>query len=205
MNKLALRFVSFFATLFVTATAFAQDAATNAEDVGAAKAIAAGLAIGIAAFGGSLGQGRAAAAALEGIARNPGAAGPRNGWAVAGPSAVSAARPRNTLATAPTLRPVDTEIDPIRNLRSNVNARSRGRRHGDSCYASAAFHDLVICGVLATVGEGGHAGFSDRRGGDAAGGRGAGCRTGAGAQPHGPGRGRGAAGAGRRRPGAADR
>lgn len=73
MNKLALRFVSFFATLFVTATAFAQDAATNAEDVTAAKAIAAGLAIGIAAFGGSLGQGRAAAAALEGIARNPNA------------------------------------------------------------------------------------------------------------------------------------
>jgi F-type H+-transporting ATPase subunit c len=38
-----------------------------------AKALAAGLAIGIAAFGGSLGQGRAAAAALEGIARNPNA------------------------------------------------------------------------------------------------------------------------------------
>ena len=37
--------------------------------------IAAGLAIGIAAAGGGLGQGRAAAAALEGIARNPGAAG----------------------------------------------------------------------------------------------------------------------------------
>lgn len=38
-------------------------------------ALAAGLAIGIAAFGGALGQGRAAASALEGIARNPGAAG----------------------------------------------------------------------------------------------------------------------------------
>lgn len=37
--------------------------------------LAAGLAIGIAAFGGSLGQGKAAAAALEGIARNPAAAG----------------------------------------------------------------------------------------------------------------------------------
>lgn len=73
MNKLALRFVPFFATLFVTATAFAQDAGTNEQDVAAAKAIAAGLAIGIAAFGGSLGQGRAAAAALEGIARNPNA------------------------------------------------------------------------------------------------------------------------------------
>ncbi len=37
--------------------------------------LAAGLGIGIAAFGGALGQGRAAAAALEGIARNPGASG----------------------------------------------------------------------------------------------------------------------------------
>jgi F-type H+-transporting ATPase subunit c len=33
------------------------------------------LGMGLATFGGSLGQGRAAAAALEGIARNPGAAG----------------------------------------------------------------------------------------------------------------------------------
>ena len=33
------------------------------------------VSIGIAAFGGALGQGKAAAAALEGIARNPGAAG----------------------------------------------------------------------------------------------------------------------------------
>jgi F-type H+-transporting ATPase subunit c len=36
-------------------------------------ALATGLAIAIAAFGGALGQGRAAAAALEGVARNPGA------------------------------------------------------------------------------------------------------------------------------------
>lgn len=34
-------------------------------------AISAGLAIGLAAFGGALGQGRAVASALEGIARNP--------------------------------------------------------------------------------------------------------------------------------------
>ena len=38
-------------------------------------AIAAGLAIGLAALGGGIGQGRAAAAALDGIARNPGASG----------------------------------------------------------------------------------------------------------------------------------
>jgi F-type H+-transporting ATPase subunit c len=40
-----------------------------------AIAIGAALAIGLAAFGGALGQGRTVAAALEGIARNPGAAG----------------------------------------------------------------------------------------------------------------------------------
>ncbi len=37
-------------------------------------AIAAGLGLGLAAFGGALGQAKAAAAALEGIARNPSAA-----------------------------------------------------------------------------------------------------------------------------------
>lgn len=41
----------------------------------AALALGAGLGIAIAAFGGALGQGRAAASALEGIARNPEAAG----------------------------------------------------------------------------------------------------------------------------------
>jgi F-type H+-transporting ATPase subunit c len=38
-------------------------------------ALAAGLAIGAAAFGGALGQGKAVAAGLEGIARNPSASG----------------------------------------------------------------------------------------------------------------------------------
>jgi F-type H+-transporting ATPase subunit c len=38
-------------------------------------AIGAGLAIGLAALGGGLGQGRAAASALEGISRNPQASG----------------------------------------------------------------------------------------------------------------------------------
>ena len=37
--------------------------------------IAKGVAIGLAALGGALGQGKLVAAALEGIARNPGAAG----------------------------------------------------------------------------------------------------------------------------------
>lgn len=67
------RFLSFFAFAFVglmALPAFAQEAEGPANG---AVAIAAALAIGIAAFGGALGQGRAAAAALEGIARNPGA------------------------------------------------------------------------------------------------------------------------------------
>lgn len=52
----------------VAAPAFAQDAAASSDGM---IAIAAGLAIGVAAFGGALGQGKAAAAALEGLARNP--------------------------------------------------------------------------------------------------------------------------------------
>jgi F-type H+-transporting ATPase subunit c len=60
-------------------TALAQQAAGAAtgaagSDRFAAAALAAGLAIGVAALGGTLGQGRATAAALEGISRNPGAA-----------------------------------------------------------------------------------------------------------------------------------
>ena len=47
----------------------------NGFTVKAYIAIAAGIGIGIAAFGGALGQGRASAAALEGIGRNPGASG----------------------------------------------------------------------------------------------------------------------------------
>ena len=49
-------------------------AGDNASTVGAYLAIAAGIGMGMAAIGGALGQGRAASAALEGIARNPGAA-----------------------------------------------------------------------------------------------------------------------------------
>ena len=76
MKKTVLRFFSFAAPLLVTSTAFAQDAAaTNDPGVKMAAYLAAGLAIGIAAFGGALGQGRAATAALEGIARNPNASG----------------------------------------------------------------------------------------------------------------------------------
>lgn len=60
--------------LFVSASAFAEEAAASAVkggNIGLGLAIASGIGIGIAAFGGALGQGKAAAAALEGIARNP--------------------------------------------------------------------------------------------------------------------------------------
>lgn len=59
-------------------SAFAQDAVVSVEAAKASAnawiAMAAAIAIAIAALGGALGQSRAAAAALEGIARNPGAA-----------------------------------------------------------------------------------------------------------------------------------
>jgi F-type H+-transporting ATPase subunit c len=64
-------------TALLSSTALAQEAGaagTNAFDVQAAAAVGAGLAIAFAVVGGALGQGRAVAAALEGISRNPGAA-----------------------------------------------------------------------------------------------------------------------------------
>ncbi|MFI5299500.1 MAG: ATP synthase F0 subunit C [Polyangiales bacterium] len=69
------------ATLGTSSLAFAQTAVeevgkagANGHDVKAMAALAAGIAIGAAALGGTLAQGRATAAALDGIARNPGAA-----------------------------------------------------------------------------------------------------------------------------------
>ena len=47
-------------------------------------ALGAGLGIGLAALGGGIGQGRAAGSALEGIARNPGAAKQINGPMILG-------------------------------------------------------------------------------------------------------------------------
>ena len=74
-NKLALAAGTVVA--LISSSAFAQDAAaaaTNANDVYAWAAAAAGFAIGIAALGGTTGQGRSVSAAVEGISRNPGAA-----------------------------------------------------------------------------------------------------------------------------------
>lgn len=61
-------------TMIAAIPAFAQEAATAAGSNNAGMlAIGAGLAIGIAAFGGAQAQSKTAAAALEGIARNPAA------------------------------------------------------------------------------------------------------------------------------------
>ena len=64
--------------LLVPGAAIAQEHAAAGGGEGfmlkAALALGAGLAIGIAAAGGGVGQGKAASAALEGIARNPEAA-----------------------------------------------------------------------------------------------------------------------------------
>src|SRR6201994_1413977 len=62
------------ALVLVPAMALAQESASNKFDSNKWLAAAAGFAIGIAALGGTMGQARAAAAALEGISRNPGAA-----------------------------------------------------------------------------------------------------------------------------------
>lgn len=77
-----MRIRKVLASLFVVMTslstsviAFAEETAGEGGDEGSAtKYLAAAFAIGIAALGGALGQGRAASAALDGIARNPNAA-----------------------------------------------------------------------------------------------------------------------------------
>lgn len=77
MKKHLISLYSFAMVAFWSAAAFAQGAgaADNNFTAQGMFALAAGLSIAIAAFGGAIGQGRAASAALEGIARNPGAAG----------------------------------------------------------------------------------------------------------------------------------
>ena len=70
MNNLRLVLTFALITLF-TIPGIADDGSSYKGMLG----IGAGLAVGIAALGGTLGQGKAAAAALDGIARNPGASG----------------------------------------------------------------------------------------------------------------------------------
>jgi F-type H+-transporting ATPase subunit c len=72
----ALLLVSTLVLTLGTSLAFAAEGAANGTASGDAyQSLAAALAIGIAAFGGALGQGKTAAAALDGIARNPAAQG----------------------------------------------------------------------------------------------------------------------------------
>jgi len=77
-RKLGPATLAFVAAFLVPLAAFAQQASekmgANNNDVRMWAGAGAGFAIGLGVLGGALGQGRAAAAALEGISRNPGAA-----------------------------------------------------------------------------------------------------------------------------------
>jgi F-type H+-transporting ATPase subunit c len=72
-GKYMLAAVAMMVTLLASAAAHAQAVDPVKMESTRWYAMAAALGLGIAAFGGALGQGRAAAAALDGIARNPGA------------------------------------------------------------------------------------------------------------------------------------
>jgi F-type H+-transporting ATPase subunit c len=86
VKKLGLSTIAASVVTFLTSVALAQPfgggggargatgAGANEFDVKMWAAAGAGFAIGIGVLGGTLGQGRAASAALEGISRNPGAA-----------------------------------------------------------------------------------------------------------------------------------
>jgi F-type H+-transporting ATPase subunit c len=77
-RKLGPAALAFVAAFLVPLAAFAQVAGekmgANKNDVKMWAGAGAGFAIGLGVLGGALGQGKAAAAALEGISRNPGAA-----------------------------------------------------------------------------------------------------------------------------------
>ena len=80
MNKLRIMLFAVVGVLFTAITAFAQGVgesgvADNASSVNKYRALAAGIGFAIAVFGGAVGQSRIGAAACEGAARNPGAAG----------------------------------------------------------------------------------------------------------------------------------
>ena len=76
MRKTILMLLSALAVCLCAVPALAQGGAAPAADNNAGlKAIAAGVGFAIAVVGGALGQSRIGAAACEGAARNPGAAG----------------------------------------------------------------------------------------------------------------------------------
>lgn len=63
----------FAATVLASVSVFAQEATAQSSN-GGLVAIAAAIAIGLAVYGGTSAQGKAASSALEGMARNPAAA-----------------------------------------------------------------------------------------------------------------------------------
>ena len=73
MRKIALLLTAMVATMLISSPAFA-DAGVNPNDHLGLVGLGAGLAIGLGALGGGIGQGIASKAALDGIARNPDAA-----------------------------------------------------------------------------------------------------------------------------------
>ncbi len=77
MRKAAVVCMVLLAVMLIAPAAFAQgsEAAGKAPINTTTLVIAVGFGVAVAAFGGGLGQGKIAAAACEGIARNPGAAG----------------------------------------------------------------------------------------------------------------------------------
>jgi F-type H+-transporting ATPase subunit c len=74
MKKSCMLFLTLAVMMIAAPAAFAQGNAAAAVESHAALWIGASFGMGIAAFGCGLGQGKIGAAALEGIARNPGAA-----------------------------------------------------------------------------------------------------------------------------------
>lgn len=68
-----LKYLYSLAVVLAATPALAEEMAAAASGGMKLGALAAGLAIAIAALGGALGQGKAVAAALEGISRNPSA------------------------------------------------------------------------------------------------------------------------------------
>ena len=72
MKKLAILLAAMAVTMLYSSTAFAAEG--SAQDYMGYVGLGAGLAIGLGALGGGIGQGIAAKAALDGIARNPDAA-----------------------------------------------------------------------------------------------------------------------------------
>jgi F-type H+-transporting ATPase subunit c len=76
MKKVMYVMSALAGVLLIAPAAFAQGAETSGGGPRGLTALAVALGMGVAAFGCGLGQGRIASAACEGMARNPGAAGP---------------------------------------------------------------------------------------------------------------------------------